>query len=109
MKFLWILKPTRTPRFTLEEGLAMFQASRKWLDEGLKDGTHECCYAFPDGGSVTIINVASPEAAFALRNEFPGMALFDHEIMALADVNQAQDAVISRMKKAIERRKQAGT
>ncbi len=108
MKFLMIGKQART-ELPLEHLLAIMKASKKWHDQRLKDGTHDCIYNFPDGGGMGIVNVDSHEAAYDLLTDYPARVLFDWEIIPLVDNEHAVDKSISRIEKAIERKKQRGS
>jgi hypothetical protein len=108
MKVLFIGRLARN-QLPLEHILAMLKGSKKWQDQYLKDGTYDCIHSFVDGSGIAIVNVDSLEAAHDFLTDYPGRILFDWEIIPLVDTKHSMDKVISRVEKAIERKKQRGS
>lgn len=90
----------------MEQTLAILKGNKKWGDEHLKSGKYDCIFNFIDGGGGGIANVDSMEEAYDLLTDYPGRVLFDWEIFPLVDSEHAVDKSISRIERAIERRKQ---
>ena len=86
MKFFVNAIP-REVQLTPEQGVAIYEASRQWMEANLATGVVECHYVFPQGGGFAIVNADSHEELGDHLLSFPMYGILGWEIRPLCDWN----------------------
>ena len=97
MKFLLI--GNQVGEAASHEGQIDFlEATKKWVNDRLADGTLDSAYSFPAGGGFFIANADSHEDLMKIMVDFPLRPLSDFEVHAISDFNRSTEIVINALK-----------
>ncbi|MFC1886777.1 DUF3303 family protein [Thermodesulfobacteriota bacterium] len=103
MKYMFTCTPIQT-QVTPKQRLELLKATKKWIDQRVKNGTIEVVYNFIEYGGLSIANLDSPEAARDYLADFPARQLFDWQVTPLLEHKKAIDGSIARLKKALKKK-----
>ena len=78
----------------VDQGAALYQAAKAWINAHLADGRMDCSYVFADTGGLAITNAESHEEVFDALLSYPLYAFFDWEVRALCDWSHSYDSII---------------
>jgi hypothetical protein len=93
MKYLIFAKPGDTP-IPMEQGAALLQAGREFINGKLADGSLDIAYNVIGGGGLGISNAETYEELLSTLLEYPLYPFFKWEITPLLDMNASLDQYI---------------
>jgi hypothetical protein len=93
MKYLIVAERNTVP-IPVDQGAALYQAAKAWINAHLADGRMDCSYVFADTGGLAITNAESHEEVFDALLSYPLYAFFDWEVRALCDWSHSYDSII---------------
>jgi hypothetical protein len=77
-----------------------FDASLRWLEGRVNDGTFDCIYGFMEGGGFSITNADSHRAVLDLMADYPLFGLVTWEVRALLEFKEGVDTVRAKLVEA---------